>query len=130
MGWLVLLAAAAGIFWLVTYGEAYWENLEVKSLVLAAANQCYRDDDQGVRQTFFHKLELAFEVKEEDHGRVVSKLKIDFDRDDLRIERTKVPAYVHVWFTYSRNIKVPLLGQERQVTFTDHAEQDLSPVKW
>jgi len=27
-------------------------------------------------------------------------------------------------------VTVPLVGQQRQVTFVDHAEQDLSPVKW
>ena len=57
-------------------------------------------------------------------------LKINLEPDDLRIERSKVPAYIHIWLTYDRPVKLFLSGKERVLTFTLHAEQDLSPVVW
>src|SRR5712664_4205610 len=106
---LILVGAAAAVFWFVTYGPAYWENFEVKRVLKEAANLSYR---------------------EHDHGRILTEMRIDVDDGDLRIERTQIPAFIHIWLTYSRDVQVPLLNQQRRVTFNEYAEQDLSPVKW
>jgi hypothetical protein len=128
---LVTLAAFGAIFWAVTYGPAYWDNFEVSRLVREAANLGYRElDDEKIRTVLIARLHQTFDEEVEDHGRTVKQMKFDVDREDVRVERSQVPHVINVWFTYSRIIKVPLLGGERQVTFTDHAEQDLTPVKW
>jgi len=128
---LIIVAVVAGVFWLGTYGPAYWENIEVKRVLKEAANMSYRQpDDHELRNYVFRELHHLFDQKIEDHGRVVTEMRIDVDEGDLRIERTQIPAYIHIWLTYSRDVQVPLLGQQRRVTFNDYAEQDLSPVKW
>jgi len=30
----------------------------------------------------------------------------------------------------ARDVEVPVIKQQRRLTFTEYAEQDLSPVKW
>lgn len=128
---LLFAAALAAVLVGVTYGEAYWENLEVKRVLKEAANLSYREsDDRRIREYVFRELHHIFDQKIEDHGRVITEMKIDVDDGDLRIERTQVPAFVHIWLTYSRDVQVPLLHQQRRVTFNEYAEQDLSPVKW
>jgi len=128
---LLFAAALAAVLVGVTYGEAYWENLEVKRVLKEAANLSYREaDDRRIRDYVFRELHHLFDQKVEDHGRVITEMKIDVDDGDLRIERTQVPAFVHIWLTYSRDVQVPLLHQQRRVTFNEYAEQDLSPVKW
>ena len=128
---LLFAAALAAVLVGVTYGEAYWENLEVKRLLKEAANLSYREaDDRRIRDYVFRELHHLFDQKVEDHGRVITEMKIDVDDGDLRIERTQVPTFVHIWLTYSRDVQVPLLHQQRRVTFNEYAEQDLSPVKW
>jgi hypothetical protein len=128
---LLFVGALAGVLWLVTYGEAYWENLEVKRVLKEAANMSYREgDDRRIREFVFKELHHVFDQKVEDHGRVITEMRIDVDEADLRIERTQIPAFVHIWLTYSRDVQVPLLHQQRRVTFNEYAEQDLSPVKW
>lgn len=128
---LILLAIAGGVLWLFTYGGAYWENLEVKNIADQAANLCYRErEDERVKDWVMNQLHSVFDINVEDHGRMQTVLRIDVDRDDVRIQRSEIPKKVDVWITYSRTVTVPLLGQQRQVTFTDHAEQDMSPVKW
>ncbi len=128
---LLFAAALAAVLVGVTYGEAYWENLEVKRVLKEAANLSYREsDDRRIREYVFKELHHLFDQKVEDHGRVITEMKIDVDDGDLRIERTQVPAFVHIWLTYSRDVQVPLLHQQRRVTFNEYAEQDLSPVKW
>lgn len=128
---LLLLAVGAGVFWLFTYGQAYWENLEVKGVLTQAANLSYTEhDDRRVRQFIERKLHEMFDVDLEEHGHMVKEIMIDYTADDLRIERSQVPAWIHIWFTYTRNVRVPLTGDVKPVTFTDHVELDLSPVKW
>lgn len=128
---LLFAAALAAVLVGVTYGEAYWENLEVKRVLKEAANLSYREsDDRRIREYVFKELHHLFDQKVEDHGRVITEMKIDVDDGDLRIERTQVPSFVHIWLTYSRDVQVPLLHQQRRVTFNEYAEQDLSPVKW
>ena len=128
---LLLVGVAAAVFWLATYGQAYWENFEVKRVLKEAANLSYREaDDRRIREYVFRELHHLFDQKVEDHGRVLTEMLIDVDDGDLRIERTQIPAFVHIWLTYSRDVQVPLLKQQRRVTFNEYAEQDLSPVKW
>jgi hypothetical protein len=125
---LLLLAIAGGVYWLVTFGPAYWENQEVKSTLKEAANLCYHErNDQKVRDFILRKLDQQFGVP----GRAgKQQLSIDFDPADLRIERAESPKHVDIWLTYSRTVKTPFVDQERSVTFSDHADQDLTDVKW
>ena len=128
---LLVAAAVAGVLLFLTYGEAYWENFEVKRVLKEAANLCYRDpDDRRVKDFVFRELHHLFDEKVEDHGRVITEMRIDVDEGDLRIERTQVPKYVHIWLTYSRDVEIPVLREKRRVTFNEYAGQDLSPVKW
>ena len=128
---LLFVGIVAGVLWLATYGEAYWENFEVKRVLKEAANMSYREkDDARIRTFVFNELHHLFDQKVEDHGRVITEMRIDLDDGDLRIERTQVPAFVHIWLTYSRDVQVPLIHQQRRVTFNEYAGQDLSPVKW
>ena len=39
---LLFAAVIAGVVWGITYGEAYWENLEVKRVLKEAANLSYQ----------------------------------------------------------------------------------------
>jgi hypothetical protein len=128
---LILLALAGAVLWFVTYGPAYWENFAVKHVLNEAANLSYRvQDDEHVREFIVQELHHLFDEKVEDHGRVVTQMRIDVDPADVRIERTEIPKFVHIWLTYSRDVTVPILNQQRRVTFNDYAEQDLAPVKW
>jgi hypothetical protein len=127
---LLLVGVAAAVVWFATYGQAYWENFEVKRVLKEAANLCYRQPDDQVRTYVFRELHHLFDQKVEDHGRVVTEMRIDVEENDLRIERTQVPNEVHIWLTYSRDVEVPVIKQQRRVTFNEYAEQDLSPVKW
>ncbi len=128
---LLFLGIAAGVIWVITYGGAYWEDLEVKRVLHEAANLSYREqNDERIRQYVVRELHHVFDQKVEDHGRVITEMRIDFDEGDLRIERTQIPAAMNIWLTYSRDVEVPLLHQQRRVTFNDFASEDLSPIKW
>src|SRR5712671_34270 len=128
---LLAIAAVGAVLWLATYGPAYWENFEVKRVLKEAANMSYRQpDDRELRNYVFRELHHLFDQKVEDHGRVITEMRIDVEDSDLRIERTQIPPAVHIWLSYSRDVEVPVIKQQRRITFTEYAEQDLSPVKW
>jgi len=128
---LLFAAVIAGVVWGITYGEAYWENLEVKRVLKEAANLSYREaDDRRIREYVFNQLHHLFDQRVEDHGREITEMRIDVDDSDLRIERTQIPNMMHIWLTYSRDVEVPVVHQQRRVTFDVYADQDLSPVKW
>jgi hypothetical protein len=127
---LMILAFAAGVWWMLTFAQAYWDNQEVKSLLHEAANLAYHEkDDRSVAAFITKRLHTMFDPPGTAPGKVGAMV-IDFDPGDLRIERTQSPAHVNIWLTYSRTVKTPFVEQERSVTFTDHAEQDLTDVKW
>lgn len=129
---LVWLGLLAGTYCLFAFGQAYWDNFEVQAILRQAANECYRQsDDAAVRLSIINKLHANFDVVGEDRvGRSETRMPLVFDEGDVQIQRTEVPRYVNIWFTYQRKVRLPIVGQERMLTFNDHAEQDLSPVKW
>jgi hypothetical protein len=125
---LLIAALVGGVYWVATFGGAYWDNQEVKADMKEAANLCYHELDNSKIQSFMmRKLHSKFDAQQEG-GKTA--MVIDFDPADLRVERTASPKWVHIYLTYSRVVRTPLLGQERNVTFVDHAEADLSDVKW
>jgi hypothetical protein len=132
ISFLVIVGIAAGVVWLITYGPAYIERYEVHSIVREAANYCYREkDDEKIKGFIINRVGQSFSEEVMDHGRKEMVLKFDFSpRDDLRIDRTETPPEVNIWLTYRRTVTVPLAGYRREVEFTVHAGQDLTPVKW
>ncbi len=123
---LILAGAVALVGWIVTYGPAYWDNTSVNRVLKEAANMCYQEhDDEKVKNWVFARLHKMY-----DTGAPDGSMYIDVDREDLRIERKETPPWVDIWLTYSRTVRVPLVDQDRTVTFVDHVDQDLSPVKW
>ena len=130
VGLLFLLAGVAGIYAIVAFAPAYWDNVEVGKTLHEAANMCMRSGDDGVRDFIDGKLRQQFDTGAfDDRGNKL--LSIDFDsHEDVRIERTEQPRNVDIWVTYQRHVPLPLVGGERVITFNDHVAQDLSPVKW
>jgi hypothetical protein len=130
VGLLFLLAGAAMIYGIVVFGPAYWDNTQFKSTMHEAANMCMRKDDAAVRAFLDQKLTEKFDTGTmDDRGNKI--LSIDYDPNhDVRIERTEQPSYVNIWITYQRHVPLPVIGGERVITFNQHVEEDLSPVKW
>jgi hypothetical protein len=64
------------------------------------------------------------------NGMPAKGYKIEFEPSDIRLERTAAPALIRIDISYSRTIALPIVGGARTLVFNDHAEQDLSPVKW
>jgi hypothetical protein len=128
---LMLLSAVGGIYWMVAFGPAYWDNFEVKSVLNEAANHAYREKHDSQLRAFVNgKLHERFETGEVDE-RGTRMMRILYDiNDDLRIEFTERPPSVELWFNYQRRVPLPLIGRERTVAFSVHADQDLSVVKW
>ena len=128
---LLVVGAAALVGWIVSYGPAYWDNVEVNRVLKEAANMCYQEqNDERVKDFVFRELHRMFDTDEKDDSGY-KVMRIDVQRDDLRLERTDTPKkWVNIWLTYSRSVHLPVVNQERMITFVDHAEQDLTPVKW
>jgi hypothetical protein len=128
---LIVVGIVAAVFWFATYGPAYWENFEVRRVLKEAANNAYREkDDRRIHDYIFRELHHLFDQKVEDHGRVLTEMRIDVDDGDLRIERTEIPAAINIWLTYSREVEVPVVHKQRRVIFNEYTSQDLSPIKW
>jgi len=118
------------IYGIVAFGPAYWENAQFKTTLHEAANMCMLKNDDIVHQFIEKNLVQQFDtgVMDERGNKILS---IDYDpNQDVRIERTEQPRYVNIWVTYQRHVPLPLIGGERILTFNQHVEEDLSPVKW
>ena len=128
---LILLLVGGGLFWGLTYGGAYWDNVEVKSILGQAANLAYAErNDKAIRDFVFLRLHQKFDVDVLEGGKTTKELSIEAPEESLRVERTTSPQQIDIWFTYSRDVRQPLTGQIKTITFNHHAAQDLSPTKW
>lgn len=128
---LFLLAISAGIYWIVVFGGAYWDNHEVKSVLRHAGNLAYTDlDDNHVRKFITDRMTDLFGYETTEYGRKVQRLRIEYAPEDLIIERTRVPPSIRIRLAYTRVISLPIIGGERALYFPLDIEQDLSPVDW
>ena len=129
---LMLLALAAGIYWVAVFGQIYWDNQEVKSLLRQAANSAYQQkDDKYVRIYLLRSLDDKFGYDGDDgNGHAVRRSRLEYEPDDLKLERTLVPPLIRIDMHYTRTFVLPIFGGLRVVSFNDHVEQDLSVVKW
>jgi len=129
---LMLLALAAAVYWVMTFGNLYWENHELKSVLRQAANIAYQQKDNGrVREWILREFNDNYGYDGEDaSGHHARLLKMEFEENDLRLERVESPPLMRIDFHYVRTITLPIFGGQRRIAFDDHIEQDLSAVKW
>jgi hypothetical protein len=127
---LFLLVAAGIVYSIFTFGPAYFDNLQVGTMLHEAANMCMHQTDDKVREFIDRKMNDRFDTGTfDERGNKV--LTADYDpNQDVRIERTETPRSVDIWVNYQRHVPLPLIGGERVLTFNQHIEEDLSPVKW
>ena len=131
MGVILLLALGAGLYWLVVFGGAHWDNHELKAVLRQAGNISYQEqNDARVRDFILRRADDLFGYDTEEFGQRKRKLRVEFQPDDLVLERTKIPAAMRIRLNYSRTIQLPIIGGERQMYFALDVEQDLSPVKY
>jgi hypothetical protein len=115
ISFLFLVGLAAGIWWLISFGPAYWDNISIKGECHEAANYGMKTTNpEDVRKFLIKKLQ-AYE-------------RLEVAPDDVRIDLQPF-KFITIDLTYTRTVR-PLLTGERQVVFTRHVEQDLTPVKW
>lgn len=128
---LILLVLAGGVYWLVVFGGAYWDNQEVKAVVRQAGNIAYsQPNDDQIRSFIIKKTQDMFEYEYEEFGQRKKGYKVDLRPEDVLIERNQVPPWIRIDVTYSRIIRPPFHQPEKQLDFAIHVDQDLSPVKW
>ena len=131
MSALLLIGMVGGVYGIFAVGPAYWDDSEVHSILRQAANECMRTaNDESIRAFVLKKMHDLFDVPNPGPGRSEPHMSVEVDPGDIQIQWGENPRYVNIWVTYTRKVTLPLIGQERVLTFTDHAEQDLTPVKW
>jgi len=127
----LLLAVAAGFYWIIVFGGVHWENHELKSVIGQACNIAYQETaDERVRQFIVKRADEMFGYDYEEFGMRKHGSKIAFEPDDLILERSKVPPEMRIQLSYTRMVKLPIFGGERQLAFHIDVKQDLSPVKY
>ena len=116
VSFLFLVGGLAAVWWLISFGPAYWDNVSIKGDLHEAGNLCMKEaDDEKIRAFLLNRLTNSY------HGVSVSP-------EDVRIDRQpRVSVAIDV--TYRRTVK-PLFTDERTVVFNRHVDQDISPVKW
>lgn len=128
---LLLLALGGGVYWIVVFGGAHWDNQEVKTVVRQAGNIAYTQHDDGqIRNFIINKIQEIFVYDYEELGQHKKGYRVDLRPEDILIERSQVPALIRIDVSYSRIIRPPFNQPEKQLDFAIHVEQDLSPVKW
>jgi hypothetical protein len=115
VSFLFLVAALAAVWWVVSFGGAYWDNVSIKGHVHEAANMAMRASEDQVRSFLIRKLSTYENLA--------------VQPDDVRIDLQPGQRIV-IDLTYARSVKPLFASEERSLIFTRHVEQDLKPIKW
>jgi hypothetical protein len=132
VSFLLLVLVVAGAYWAWVFGPAYLDNASVKQICATGANLAYTErNDATLRAWLYNHIreQFAYDYMQA-NGMPAKGYKIEFEPSDVRLERTAAPALIRIDISYSRTIALPIVGGARTLVFNDHAEQDLSPVKW
>ena len=131
IGVVMLLALGAGFYWIVVFGGVHWEHHELKAVIGQACNIAYQEhDDRRVRDFIVKRTDEMFGYEYEEFGMRTRGTKINFEPDDLVLERSLIPPEMRIRLSYTRTVKLPIIGGERVVAFNIDVKQDLSPVKY
>ena len=129
---LIVLALAGAVYWVFAFGGYYWDNHELKQVLRQAGNMAYsQKDDKQVRSFILRTLDQQYGYDGDDASGHHARLShLEFDDNDLRLDRQDSPPLIRIDFHYGRTFTLPLFGGQRHLEFNDHIEQDLSQVKW
>ena len=131
VGVAILLAFAAGFYWIVVFGGVHWEHHELKAVIGQACNIAYQErDDRRVRDFIVQRTDEMFGYDYEEFGMRKRGNKVGFEPDDLILERSQIPPEMRIRLSYTRRVKLPIIGGERVLAFYIDVKQDLSPVKY
>ncbi len=114
---LFLLLAVGAVWWVLSYGSAYWDNVSIKTELHEAANMCLKVKDNEVVRAFILKQLGKYQ-------------NLTVQPEDVQIERTNEGKWVTIDLHYARTVKPLFVGGERTVEFSRHVEEDIAPVKW
>ncbi len=129
---LIVLALAGAVYWVLAFGGYYWDNHELKQTLRQAGNMAYsQKDDRQVRGWILRELDAIYGYDGADASGHKARLShLEFDDNDLVLERTDSPPLIKIYFHYGRTFTLPIFGGQRHLEFNDRIEQDLSTVKW
>jgi hypothetical protein len=117
IGLAMLLAAAAGVYWVVIVGPLYMERFDVVDEVSAAFNQLLQQPPDRVRNTLTVRLEQIGQHSElNDEGQVVVVKGLGLSEDQITVELTGSVRQVSV--TYSRQVVLVPTDKVHTETFT------------
>ena len=132
VSFLLLVLVVAAAYWLYVFGPVYLDNAEVKQFCAQAGNLAYTERNDATLRSWLYshiREQFAYDYVQT-NGMPAKGYKIEFEPSDVRLDRTQVPPRIRIDISYSRTIELPIIGGARTLVFNDHAEQDLSPVKW
>jgi hypothetical protein len=114
VSFLFLVAALSGVWWVISFGPVYWDNVSIKGDLHESANYAMKEPEDRVRAFILKKL--------------AAYPNLTVTPEDVRIDMEH-GKYITIDLTYARTVK-PLFVDERTVMFSRRVEQDLTPVKW
>ena len=132
VSFLLVVLVVAGGYWAWVFGPAYIDNSSVKQICATGANLAYTERNDATLRSWLYshiREQFAYDYVQT-NGMPAKGYKIEFEPSDVRLDRTQVPPRIRIDISYSRTIELPIIGGARTLVFNDHAEQDLSPVKW
>jgi hypothetical protein len=130
---LIIVGLACAVYWALAFGPLYWDNHEITVVMREAGNSAYRGlKDDNIRAFILKSFDEKFGFDSTDErGRTTRKLQLQFEPEDLVIERAQPPAQsIRIAFRYVRTITLPIFGGERSTEFYDDIDTDLTPHKY
>ena len=117
---LLLLALAAGGWWLYVFGPVYWDNLEVKDAVAKSVNQAVLEGDANAQITLLIQLNRTvgwhYQVDEETQAEQV-KAGLGLEKEQVLVKTDSDAKMITVRVEYDRTFQLVPFKQRKTLHF-------------
>lgn len=126
LGVLLLVAIAAGVYWLVLFGALHIDHIEVKQAVRVAYNKWLKVPPDAVRRELKQALdEMKFGTHvaiDQSTGEQVVKPGLGIRDEQIEVEDDIVRKWVRITVKYERTVRLFPTSQTRTVRFVAEAQ--------
>ncbi len=120
IGVAILLALAGGLWWLITFGPAYLDNLDARDAVAAGFSQAkLGDPPETVRDRIVAKLNdrVGWHTEIDDWGNAKRVTGLGLTKENVIVDVDDVNKTVLVQVTYEREVPLKPTAKVRKLRF-------------
>jgi hypothetical protein len=127
---LLIAGIAAGAYFGLMYGPAYFEQIEVKQMLREQANTASRVPDEALKANILNKAKQIGSHTEIQNGQEMNIPGIVLLDDDVYITRDDTTQMIIIQVSYAKRLDYPFTKKQKEIRFSPSVKESFAPVRW